>query len=366
MQLHLVGGFLGSGKTTAILGAARALIGEGKKVGIITNEQGKHLVDTGFFQSANLPALEVTGGCICCHLDDFKERVAEISESFHPDTLFAESVGSCTDLVATVIKPLLNLREEIHMPTSLSVFADSRLLLRWLQGKEMPFSEGIMYIYEKQIEEAGLLVINKIDLLKGSEQEKILTLVSHKYPDKQIRLQNSLASTEIQEWLELIRKPNTFLAQKSLNLDYDRYAAGEGRFVWFDLEIEIWKENTWEADCLIGIVRKIFQHLLMKDVGIAHLKWLIGIGDETMKFSLTSVDDPEIILCDAENQLSNRRFTRTRFLLNLMAEGDAKTAVAIVDHTLAENLQKNDLQFIEIHRFERVPGYPQPTRRITN
>jgi G3E family GTPase len=50
MQLHLVGGFLGSGKTTAILAAARELISQGKSVGIITNDQGKYLVDTSFFK----------------------------------------------------------------------------------------------------------------------------------------------------------------------------------------------------------------------------------------------------------------------------------------------------------------------------
>jgi G3E family GTPase len=62
MQLHLVGGFLGSGKTTAILEAARLLIERGQRVGIITNEQGKHLVDSGFLRASGLPALEVTGG----------------------------------------------------------------------------------------------------------------------------------------------------------------------------------------------------------------------------------------------------------------------------------------------------------------
>ena len=48
MQIHLVGGFLGSGKTTAIIAAARQLISRGQTVGIITNDQGKFLVDTVF------------------------------------------------------------------------------------------------------------------------------------------------------------------------------------------------------------------------------------------------------------------------------------------------------------------------------
>lgn len=59
MQLHVVGGFLGSGKTTAIIAAARHLIREGKKVGVVTNDRGSHLVDTAFFQNSNISTVEI-------------------------------------------------------------------------------------------------------------------------------------------------------------------------------------------------------------------------------------------------------------------------------------------------------------------
>ena len=42
MQLHIVGGFLGSGKTTAIIAIAHQLIAQGNKVGVVTNDQGNY------------------------------------------------------------------------------------------------------------------------------------------------------------------------------------------------------------------------------------------------------------------------------------------------------------------------------------
>ena len=51
-RLHLVGGFLGSGKTTAIAAAAKLLMAQGLRVGVVTNDQGKYLVDTAFFAAA--------------------------------------------------------------------------------------------------------------------------------------------------------------------------------------------------------------------------------------------------------------------------------------------------------------------------
>ena len=152
MELHLVGGFLGSGKTTAIIQAARLLIADGLRVGIITNEQGKHLVDTAFLRKQGLPTLEVAGGCFCCHLDDFKGRLEEITQRFNPQVIFAESVGSCTDLMATVVKPFIYYQNQSFQLTSLSVFTDSRLLLRYLRRQELPFSDSIIYIFEKQID----------------------------------------------------------------------------------------------------------------------------------------------------------------------------------------------------------------------
>src|SRR5512142_726693 len=108
-HLHLVGGFLGSGKTTAIINAAKRLIAQGRRVGVITNDQGKYLVDTAFFRLESIPALEVTGGCFCCNYDDLKGRLAQLIASAGPEVIFAESVGSCADIVATVVKPLLEL-----------------------------------------------------------------------------------------------------------------------------------------------------------------------------------------------------------------------------------------------------------------
>ena len=100
MNLHLAGGFLGSGKTTAIIGAAKYLMAKGLRVGVVTNDQGKYLVDTSFMRFSNLPTVEVTGGCFCCNYDDLNQRLDELIAAAHPQVIFAESVGSCADIVA--------------------------------------------------------------------------------------------------------------------------------------------------------------------------------------------------------------------------------------------------------------------------
>ena len=65
----MVGGFLGAGKTTAILRLAERLSGQGQRVGLITNDQSYGLVDTAMLASHGFPVEEITGGCFCCRFN---------------------------------------------------------------------------------------------------------------------------------------------------------------------------------------------------------------------------------------------------------------------------------------------------------
>lgn len=133
MNIHLIVGFLGSGKTTAITNASNILFEKGVTTSIITNDQGKYLVDSKFVQSENIPCAEVTGGCFCCNYDQLSDQIELLRKTAKPSMIFAESVGSCTDLVATVLKPLLKFKKGSGERVTFSTFTDARLLLRYLK-----------------------------------------------------------------------------------------------------------------------------------------------------------------------------------------------------------------------------------------
>src|SRR6185295_14739121 len=122
----LVNGFLGSGKTTAIIAACRQLIRQNLKVAIITNDQGDQQVDSALVKSLGFPGREVSKGCFCCNYDQLDTHLSSLAASDHPDFIFAESVGSCTDLIATIAKPLSMRKPEIEI--SISIFSDAELL----------------------------------------------------------------------------------------------------------------------------------------------------------------------------------------------------------------------------------------------
>ena len=88
-----------------ILAAAHELAKRGLKSAVIVNDQGDSLVDTQFARQHGFDAEEVTGGCFCCQFSDLIDS-AEKLRAHSPDVIFAEPVGSCMDLSATVLRPL--------------------------------------------------------------------------------------------------------------------------------------------------------------------------------------------------------------------------------------------------------------------
>ena len=165
MKVHLVAGFLGSGKTTAITNTSKLLIDKGFTASIITNDQGRFQVDSHFVKSLQIANAEVSGGCFCCNYNQLDEQIELLRNEVKPDLIFAESVGSCTDLVATVLKPLLNFKSAEIEKLTFTTFVDARLLLTFFRGNELPFE-----VYFKSLAKFGKVYV-AIELFNADSLE---------------------------------------------------------------------------------------------------------------------------------------------------------------------------------------------------
>jgi Ni2+-binding GTPase involved in maturation of urease and hydrogenase len=352
VKLHLVGGFLGSGKTTAIAAAAKHLMAQGKRVGIVTNDQGRYLVDTAFFRSLNMPAVEVTGGCFCCNYNDLDARLSQLQAQAQPDVIFAESVGSCTDIIATVVKPLLQLNQT---PATLSVFVDCRLLERRLAGLALPFTEDVVYIFDKQLEEAGLIVVNKVDLLDLPAREALAAQVEQHFAGKRVLMQNTLDANDIATWVDVLESGALPPPQTSLDIDYARYGAGEADLAWLDAEFDFVLPNDQGRQVIQTFLAALTHELRAAGSPIGHLKLMVSDGIEQAKISLTSADD-------AAAQLPALRGTQVAIVLNIRAQLEADRLEAITQRALKLAMQGVPLAHWDAQHFH--PGFPRPTHRL--
>ena len=173
-RLILVGGFLGAGKTTLLAQAAQRLSRQGQRVGLVANDQAADLVDTELLKETGSRVEEVAGGCFCCRFPDMITAMERLVREASADVLIGEPVGSCTDLSATVLQPLKKLHGHQFDVAPFSVLVDAnqvRVLDRLRQAAREPraarFPDNVLYIYQKQLEEADLIVLNKADLLSA-------------------------------------------------------------------------------------------------------------------------------------------------------------------------------------------------------
>ena len=182
VRFVMVGGFLGAGKTTTLARLARDYMGRGLRVGIVTNDQAQDLVDTTSLRAQGFPVQEVPGACFCCKFDELVDRAGALESAERPDVILAEPVGSCTDLVATVVQPLKGLYVGRFQVAPYSVLFKPSHGLRILRNEGAGFSPKAAYIFRKQLEEADAVVINRIDEMQPERLAELADLVAKEYP----------------------------------------------------------------------------------------------------------------------------------------------------------------------------------------
>ncbi|NVO11493.1 MAG: hypothetical protein HXX16_16140 [Bacteroidales bacterium] len=359
MKIHLVGGFLGSGKTTAIANASKLLTDKNEKTSVITNDQGDYLVDSRFIQQSNIPFTEVTGGCFCCNYNQLDSQINTLKENFNPSVIFAETVGSCTDLIATVLKPLLKYRESDIEQVTFSSFVDSQLLLMHLLGNTLPFSMETNYIWEKQIEEAEILIVNKVDLLTPDEFAKLKKMAKDTFPFKQLLFQNSLNSDSVSNWVENISKVQSLKEHKSIDVDYNKYGAGEANLAWLDEEIEITSTNGSSVELVFEFIKKLTAEVTAKNLPIGHLKFFLSFNGQFHKLSYTTILEK-----DTPNSLKLEKTNTVDLLVNARIQTTPDVLRKIFIDLLNQLKSQNGVTIYEKHLSYFQPGFPNPTHRL--
>lgn len=157
MLTLVVGGFLGSGKTTTIINTGKCLVDKGYKVAIIVNEIGEIGIDGDVIRKYGFDTKEITNGCICCTLKTgLRSTVITLYNSYNPDILIIEPTGIAFPNVIKREIELMDLGEGAEIAPLVTIIDGSRF--KHLLKEMKHFST-------RQIEDAEILAINKTDLM---------------------------------------------------------------------------------------------------------------------------------------------------------------------------------------------------------
>ncbi len=273
-HLVMIGGFLGAGKTTLMLQAARRLAKQGRRVALMTNDQAPDMVDTRLVRLAKFPVAEVSGGCICCRFDEFAGEVSGLVRELNPDVVLVEPVGSCTDLAATVLRPLLRSVPELSIAPH-TVVIDPAV---WMQMKQRPsMPPETAYIFQKQLAEADILLLNKSDLTPRPSMEIVRAEVDAQVPRAQILPVSARTSAGIGAWCDRVMASQG--SGRSIDVDYGIYGKGEQWLGWLNatLELQTGSAPRWKHT-LSEFMQALCRALGEAGEAPAHLKCLLSSG----------------------------------------------------------------------------------------
>jgi G3E family GTPase len=356
----MIGGFLGAGKTTALLRLADRLKREGRRVGLITNDQSIDLVDTARARAAGVPVEEVTGGCFCCRFDSLVQAAQALTRASAPDVLLAEPVGSCTDIKATVGYPLRQLYGSDYTVAPLSVLVDPLRcagVLGLIPGKQ--FSDQVVYVYRKQLEEAELIVVNKTDLVDGGLRGRLDVALDQAFPTAKRLYVSSRTGEGLDAWFDLLVKGELGSAP-TMEVDYDRYADGEALLGWLNASAGVSADAPFDGNAfLVTLARDLRERLAADRIEIAHLKMTLtpSSGPDLASVGLTRNDEQP-----QSTHTMDAPLERGRLVINLRAEADPDRLQAGVRAELAARGVVR-VAPPDVSAFR--PGRPAPTHRRT-
>src|SRR5438093_11638418 len=86
----MIGGFLGAGKTTCVARLGEWLKKKGRRVGLITNDQGSQLVDSVMLSARGFAVEEISGGCFCCRFNSLIQAATRLPQQTRPEGIIVD------------------------------------------------------------------------------------------------------------------------------------------------------------------------------------------------------------------------------------------------------------------------------------
>jgi len=190
----IIGGFLGTGKTTLLMRIAGRCRQKGVTVAIVVNEMGEVGIDGATIKGEGYDAVELPDGCICCSLSGtLQNALKSIDRDIHPDVIIIEPTGlalphKVRELVRT------SLIDSDH--TLIVGLADAKRFDELMSNKEE--------FFKRQLHASDFILMTKVDLCAEDEIKRITNELMGMHPGRDVIRVSSVTGEGIDETVRRI------------------------------------------------------------------------------------------------------------------------------------------------------------------
>lgn len=172
LPLTVLGGYLGSGKTTLVNRLLRAA--DGERIAVLVNDFGELAVDADLIEAEDGDIISLAGGCVCCSYgDDLMTALLQIRDMDPaPDKIVLEASGIA---MPGAIGASVGLVPGIAL-SSIVVLADAVNLPRLMANSYLTDT------IERQLAAADLIVVTKGDLASADVARDLIARAAQGRP----------------------------------------------------------------------------------------------------------------------------------------------------------------------------------------
>lgn len=346
MKCIIIGGFLGSGKTTTIRRLVEHLGKQGQKTAVIVNEIGEIGIDGDIVSGGKIETREITSGCVCCTLRiSLEYTLRSLMESYNPDTIVIEPTGIAFP------EQIKNNIEDMGIPGVTFAPIVNLVDAGFLSQKTGELQNFMKY----QIGEAEILGINKVELINCEELLEICLLLRKLNPRaRMIHFSACQGGENFNKLLGLLcetsKKERTEDRKNSIQMSEVSAYSSEFEVNSQEIPLEI---AVSVSEQILNSIKNRVKELNSEFTG--HIKLLFTHKEDLVKGSVTSAHKiPEIEILKKEKNSQSRIK-----VLSAVTSVPRNELIKAVDVAISRQLEERQLSFKKVEKNQ--PGYSQST-----
>jgi len=201
MEIIQIAGFLGCGKTTLLLKIAGILSEDyGRRVAMVVNEIGSIPVDGKVMEESGMKVKELGGGCICCEIaQSFANTVVILAREFQPDLVLVEPTGVAIPKQVKLVAAMGGRDTQVEVGPAIVLFDSTR-------PEELMDDELMGLLVKRQLKDADIVVISKVDMVDRSRIEECKQLVADVVKSPRFIEVSAIEGTGVDELIDVILK----------------------------------------------------------------------------------------------------------------------------------------------------------------
>lgn len=344
----VISGFLGAGKTTAMIAFAREINRRGLgKAAIIANDLGAgNIVDAEFCAAAGVMTLPVSGGCICYQHENLVGRIHQL-EAAGADVIFSDIPGcgiGARDHVYMEMEE--NEPSEFHLMPFTCIVDPERLRMVMPENADLHLPEEMKFLLDAQMAEADLIVLNKTDTVSEEEKERTMDFIHSIYPDTKLMAMSAVTNEGVSDVVDYLLTNRSEAEHREIGYESQAFIDAEEKLSWFNTRVFMQQRSDKNLDFnrVIGdIFNGIRQGLKENDANVPHLKMFAADSEEELtdffKASMIGVDYD--VLYD---QKLKREYSALSLIINARCVAGPVLMADIVADSVDTAAKKYDLK----------------------